>query len=365
MALSETFIRADRPSEDFTVPGFKTWQTNRSGDDKWGGGLLMMYKEGLTAHQFNPMVPPDLTYVSKERQWLLLSKGPQKLAFLHTYLACQNNQNNNNIVWNEDLYSLLIQECILLKNQGFVVLALGDFNARLGEIRGLEGNNPDRNSNAPLFMDFVKQTQLLIINTLPVAKGFFTRFMNASGLPGTRSVLDYGLIDNQAAHSVQSFVIDEDARFAAGSDHALLEVVVSYSLGHKVKWNMEETLQYHLDDPKKLKEYGKTLESMVSSLSISEFESLSTEQMLLHLTTTIHKASKEKLGLKTKKRVRKGRRLPREIIKLICYKSKLSLSTKGLAGKRLRQVEDKLEREKMRIGEMIGSWKLRKRSCLR
>ena len=52
MALSETFEREDRPSQDFSVPGYKMWQTNRSGQDKWGGGLMMLYKEDITAHQF-------------------------------------------------------------------------------------------------------------------------------------------------------------------------------------------------------------------------------------------------------------------------------------------------------------------------
>ena len=90
----------------------------------------MFYRDDLTAHQFTPKVPPEIAYIEQERQWLLLSKGPQKIAFLHCYLACQNNNNESYLKWNEDIYYLLIQECNLLKNQGFVILALGDFNAR-------------------------------------------------------------------------------------------------------------------------------------------------------------------------------------------------------------------------------------------
>ena len=88
MALSETFERDDRPSERFNLPGYKSWQTNRSGNDKWGGGLMMLYKEELTAHQFTPHVPADMSYIEKERQWLLLSRGNQKIAFCtHTLHA--------------------------------------------------------------------------------------------------------------------------------------------------------------------------------------------------------------------------------------------------------------------------------------
>ena len=170
MGLSETFLRADRQADPFCIPGFKIWQTNRKGDDKWGGGLMMIYREELTAHQFTPQVAPEMAYVERERQWLLLTRGTQKIAFLHTYLACQNNSNEDYLRWNEDLFHLLTQESLLLKNQGFVILAAGDFNSRVGRLRGLEGNTPDQNNNAPMFLDFVKQAKLLIINTLPIAK---------------------------------------------------------------------------------------------------------------------------------------------------------------------------------------------------
>ena len=170
MGLSETFQRADRQAETFSIPGYKVWQTNRSGDDKWGGGLMMLYKEDMTAHQFTPHVAPEFSYVEKERQWLLLSRGPQKVAFLHCYLACQNNNNDSYLVWNEDMFHMLTQECLLLRNQGFIILAAGDFNSRIGQVRGLEGNTPDVNNNGPMFLDFVKQANLLILNTLPVAK---------------------------------------------------------------------------------------------------------------------------------------------------------------------------------------------------
>ena len=102
-------------------------------------------------------------------------------------------------------------------------LAMGDFNTRVGEIPGLEGNTPDTNKNLPMFMNLVSQVNMTIINTLPISKGLFTRFMDNSGSKGSMSLLDYGLVDNDNVSNVTSFVIDEDARFSCGSDHALLE----------------------------------------------------------------------------------------------------------------------------------------------
>ena len=62
-------------------------------------------------------------------------------------------------------------ETIRLRRDGFSVLAMGDFNSRVGQIPGLEQNHPGLNKNTPMFMNFIQQANLVIINTLPVARG--------------------------------------------------------------------------------------------------------------------------------------------------------------------------------------------------
>ena len=170
-----------------------------------------------------------------ERQWLLITSQKEKCAFLHCYIACQSPKNDSFIKWNEDLFYLITQEAIKLRKQGFMVLAMGDFNSRVGALPGLEGNTPDINRNQPMFMNLLTEVNLLILNTLPTAKGLFTRFMNNSGLPGSKSLLDYGIVDNEHSHTVTTFTIDEDARFAAGSDHALLECDIVFGTHPHVK----------------------------------------------------------------------------------------------------------------------------------
>ena len=152
-----------------------------------------------------------------ERQWLLISNKSEKIAFLHVYIACQSNKSDSFLSWNEDLFYLLTQEAIRLRKQGFAVLSMGDFNSRIGCPPGLENNTPDINKNTPMFLNFISVVSLLIINSLPISQGLFTRFMNDSGLPGTKSLLDYGLVDTEHSHTVTSFVIDENARFSCGS----------------------------------------------------------------------------------------------------------------------------------------------------
>ena len=84
----------------------------------------------------------------------------------------------------------------MLRRQGLCCIAMGDFNTRVGEMHGLAGNTPDTNNNFPMFINFITEVNLTIINTLPIARGLFTRFMDSSGRPGSKSLLDYGLVDN-------------------------------------------------------------------------------------------------------------------------------------------------------------------------
>ena len=168
MGISETHYRADMPKERYPFVGFKEWHCDREGKSKWGGGLTILYKDSLQASPYSPTVPPNLEYVSREG--LLVSLGSQKVAFLHCYLASKNRENSH-IQWNKDLYSLMINEAKQLRQQNFVILSIGDFNARVGQIPGMDGNTPDHNSDTPLFQAFISSLDLLIVNSLPISRG--------------------------------------------------------------------------------------------------------------------------------------------------------------------------------------------------
>ena len=226
------------------VDGYRVWNSNRGGSDKGGGGLTLLYKESLTAHEYSPVVASNLEYIMNERQWLLISSGHDRIAFLHVYIACQNNRDDSFLAWNEDLFSLISQEALRLRQQGFTVLALGDFNSRVGAIPGLEGNTPDHNRNTPRFLTFLNEVNLMIINTLPIAKGLFTRFFDSSGRPGTQSLLDYGLIDHDKSNTITSFIIDGAARVDSGSDNSVLECTIDFNIVPKLTWSLHEPLHY-------------------------------------------------------------------------------------------------------------------------
>ena len=355
MALSETFGRSDQPSQLEPLSGYKMWNTERGGSDKGGGGLTMLYREDLTAHEWSPPVPSSKQYVEKERQWLLLGN---RCAFLHIYIACQSHQNQDFLQWNEDLFSLVTTEALTLRKRGFCCLAMGDFNTRVGEIPGLEGNTPDTNANHPMFLSFINQVNMTIINTLPQSRGLFTRFMN-----GSRSLLDYGIIDNDHVNTVTSFVIDEDARYEAGSDHALLECVLELGSRPKVTWSYSEAVQYNITNGTDYSEYVRTLDTAVLDIPLHIFNDQCAEEMLPHLSESIKKSAMSSIGVKVKK-LKRGRKLSWSILDKIRRKNLLARQL-GSSADRGEDLEVQLRQLKAEIRDDLAGMKLRRRHHLR
>ena len=350
------------------MEGYNIWKSERAGTDKGGGGLCMLYRDTLTAHEWSPPVPPKLQYIMNERQWLLIDNTKERCAFLHVYIACQSTRSDSFLQWNEDLFFLITKEAIKLRKQGFIVLAMGDFNSRVGAIPGLEGNTPDTNRNTPMFLNFVNEVNLLLINTLPLARGLFTRYMDNSGLPGTKSLLDYGLIDADHSNTVTSFVIDECGRHDCGSDHAPLECVLEFGTRPKVSWAFQEAVQYNIKDTTDYKQFQTCLDTLSSSIPLYQFSSLTSDQMLPHISESITKSAMDTFGLKVKKR-KGGRKLPREIISKIKAKNALARS---LHQARLRQtphqlaqLQQELDILKAEIRDLVSNVRLQRRHRLR
>ena len=318
--MSETHNRTDKRTGLSPPEGYELWESNRGGSDKGGGGLAMFYRSSLVAHEHDPDVSDEYRYIQKERQWLLITDGPNRCAFLHVYIACQNHKNPF-MQWNEDLFTLITCETIDLRRKGFVVFALGDFNSWIGQVKGLEGNHPDYNRNSPRFLRFLEEVNLVVINTLPLAKGLFTWFDDFGGR--RPSVLDYGLIDRDKAALVTSFVIDEDARFSCGSDHALLLCNIRFHHRPRVNWHYRDVYAYNINSGTSYTAYKEALSTALGTKSLLDFTNVSSTEMLAHLTDSIHQAAKATIGFKINRKKRKSCRLPQPILALIKEKNLL------------------------------------------
>ena len=309
-----------------------------------------------------PKVPEPLQYVEKERQWLLVDNGKERVAFLHCYIACQSTRNDDFLKWNEDLFLLMTTELTKLREQGFMVVCMGDFNSRVGRLPGLEGNTPDVNKNGPMFINFITQANLVIMNTLPVSKGLFTRFMN-----GSKSLLDYGLVDSSHVNTVSSFVIDAEARYGCGSDHALLLASFLFGERPKVSWEFQDVLRFNINSRTNFTAYQNALDGLCSTVPLHKFDGLTVEEKLSHITSSIIESGKKTIGLKVKKK-RQGGRLPKNIIGKIRDKNSLArqLQQASMDGQSdVQAMRDRLDAMKLGIKDDLVSLKLERRHRLR
>ena len=198
-----------------------------------------------------------------------------------------------------------------------MVVALGDFNAKIGKVPGLESNHDTTNSNTGLFKAFIKAANLTILNTLPIAKGLFTHFMEREGLPPSESILDYGLSDAGLILYISNFVIDEEARVSCGSDHALLVATIDCQAKKCVSTQFSEVLNFQLPPDKNYKVFNETFNSHPDLPNLETFSSLSTDEMASVLTSTLFDSCYKTFLPPKKKKPKRKRWLPPHIIKHI------------------------------------------------
>ena len=136
---------------------------------------------------------------------------------------------------------------------------------------------------------------------------------------GSKSILDYGLVDSSHVNDVTSFTIDKEARFDCGSDHALLVADVRYGRKNSITWRYNDALQFNITPSTNFKAYQEELDRRALDSPLPLFEDLSTEMQLSHITSCIIESGKSTIGLKTFKKG-KPQKLPQSLIHKEGYK---------------------------------------------
>ena len=193
--------------------------------------------------------------------------------------------------------------------------------------------------------------------------------MNSSGQPGTKSLLDYGLVDGNHSDTVTSFIIDEHARHACGSDHALLECIIQSNLRTSITWSSQDALQYNIAGTTDFSMFKKILDHLSSVIRLENFSSLSSDLMLPHISETMSQSAMKSFGLKVKHKRKRNNQLPRSIITLIRTKNTMFREYRSAVISSTPDVTEKLLKEynamKTIVKESIADVKLARRHKLR
>ena len=309
LLLQETKVNVDSLPPNMNLAGYNLDVKERTSEQKAGGGLAMYWKEQIAAKPWsNPKTTLNKDQMN-EIQWILLESGTSRLAIGNVYMACQNNKTKGHVEWNISLYNQLKEDINVLRDMNLGIIVAGDYNAWIGQIKGMETNHPTCNENGKMLKDLVANEELFILNTLNSEASCFTRKQcRKDGTIMSQSCLDYALITNETRTGKWSFSIhDVNETEGIDTDHNLIRITGSI-LVQKRKKRKDKSKPVFTEENLN-KAYKNKLKANLTKLSIQRFEQKnSTEQV--HF---LHKAIKDASNGTVTKKLRKKRIRRRKI----------------------------------------------------
>ena len=285
MCISETHLRVGANEDLSCLSNHTLYFKEREGLSKKGGGLMTVVKRGVNHSRYSPPVPL-FPYLDSEREWILIHEANAQIALCFVYCAAEIGGDEFK-TWNQELMAMIQTELDSLKEQGYLPLLTGDFNAHVGnDSQGIPGNNKDINWNGRLVREFIHNNNLLMVNKDPVrCKGVFTRITSNS-----MSILDL-VLENNADQLVEKLEIDEYNDVLGGSDHAalFLRVRIPRNLqNHDVNLDKEEFIR---GPAASSADSFKTM--FETEINLDNWDSLSTQEKCTILQKALLNASKK------------------------------------------------------------------------
>ena len=340
--LLETKRRKEVVDNDVQLDGYKVLERRRSNSakDKDGGGILM-YLRNDKGYEFLPHDPiianPEHAFVNKERLWVTVDSLKHKTAICGVYLGFQAGDDRHSS-WNEMIYEVLASEVYDLRQKGYRVVLLGDFNAHVGDVVGVgvPGNHPSINRNGHRFLNFLHDINSVHLNgacrvegdlSTRISEGLWTWQRN-----GISTVIDYGVISPNDLNTVKSFVIDDKGQYPSGSDHNWIFCELSDSFKAKLKITGNKVInkpKWNFKDDHDWKPFTDTVGQLLANKP--NLDNLDVDSLAKELTDVLSNAAKTSIGFKPlRNEIRRvTTRLPKDIIVAIVSKRSLEASWKS------------------------------------
>ena len=325
MCLIETHKR----KEDKTgveIPGFQSYECRREGNEKKGGGLAILVRNGdmlFSRHQ--PSVKlVEHEYVLRERMWLTYSSIHGKTAICCIYLACSN-KDRSHVAWNKGILDVVSEEVFKLRGKGYRIIIQGDMNSWVGnelDQGGIPGNRRKTTGNGIVFKDFLKGSNLVHLNgacrtpgdwSTRVSVGLWTRHGPDNF---SSSVLDYAIVSGEHLDTVIEMVVDEHSVMGGDSDHSL---VISRFEDKFIRKSKVKTLSKEGWDLGEHLDWGRFREVVRAEVGAVEhmIKEGGVESLSNNVTNILNKGLEEGVGRRSFTPVEGTKNLPGYIVKLL------------------------------------------------
>ena len=317
LAIQETKFTVESLPPHLDIDGYKYFVTERSEQDKKGGGLIMYYKDEIPVRSWT-RPGKDMTVVTAhESQWIMLETRTAKMAIANVYFACQSSKNRNFIEWNTELYNELKADIEVLRDLNFAIIIVGDFNGWTGVQQGMEKNNPSVNENGRLLLDFINDEEMFMLNRLNTTNEVFTRaHYSSTGRLLSQSCLDYALISKEAKIGKWTFnLVEVNDQLGIKTDHKLLKITGEVNVVRRKKFTRKTKPMFkdeNLND-----KYKRRVKQALKGNNRKQFRSYDTTRQISILHKVILEASNESVNKPKPKNIKANRRISDYTKKLI------------------------------------------------
>ena len=204
--------------EDLEIEGYEIYRNDRDSD---GGGVLI----GIQKQLDNLVTIVEEKKDTVETLWMVLDNDQVAIRVGVIYAP---QESRTTLEKYEEMYQSIGNQILLAKQNNQKLMLVGDFNCKIGQT--IKGNNEEVTKSGKIFNEMITKNKLMVLNSMEDCKGVWTREEG-----GTKSVLDYIVIDKEDERAVDNIMVDEDKEFApvAGdtsvtSDHNALIAEVNW-----------------------------------------------------------------------------------------------------------------------------------------
>ena len=251
MGIIETHLN---DQQKIKIQGYTYLPTTRK--DKKGGGLAYLIKNKLTKDIDVTDGQGDGNDIT-EQEWIRINFDDAPPYHIGLYYGKQEKEPIHNI--NHDLSSMEDKITAAKRNNQEVML-IGDFNSKIQ----IPIYQPQPSRNGRILEDFIKNNELIVINTSQKCKGVWTRVDTNDNTK--KSIIDYCLVTPKLMESVDQMIIDDDELYKImgrkPTDHNTFIIDIKVPLATHTK--NETTYHWKINENTQWEEYETQLANTLS-----------------------------------------------------------------------------------------------------
>ena len=176
------------------------------------GGLVVWKRKvtGVAVECWEGCLTAEKQWMIAERLWVTISTEHSKMAVGGIYMRVNSHKTSENYQRNTQLLEQLGDEMLELKQMGYGVMLIGDFNARCGPGNmGFQNYQYVQNNNGELLVEFCKIHKLQCLNSMKWhgrRTDYFT-YRRDFGDVFHQSLLDYALVPEADKQKIIDFKV--------------------------------------------------------------------------------------------------------------------------------------------------------------